>query len=108
MPPADIQAEIESDYARLLVRGAPLVRDARGLISAPVETYLNGFHSPSMRYAVRQAFQHLEADPTTAKHSRTENALRLARELAVLAESLNQVAAGIRQRASLDSAAYTP
>jgi hypothetical protein len=108
MPPTDIQAEIESDYARIQARGAPLVRDARGLISAPVETYLNGFHSPSMRYAVRQAFQHLEADPAAAKHSRTENALQLARELTVLAESLGQVAAGIRQRASLESAAYTP
>lgn len=102
----DIHAEFQSSAKLRVVtngRGATVIPDVRSLLGSPVESYINGFQRPALRSAIREAFQQLAEDPEAAKHSRTENALRMARELSELSSAIRQIADGVRQRANTAS-----
>lgn len=107
MPQTDITADFQSS-TRLRVlthgRGATVIPDVRSLLGSPVESYINGFQRPALRGAIREAFHQLTDDPDAAKHSRTENALILARDLDELAAAIHQIAEGVRYRANTASA----
>lgn len=106
MPSADIPADFQSSHALRVVthaRGTTVIPDVRSLLGSPVESFINGFQRPALRGAIREAFYQLAEDPDAVKHSRTENALRLAKDLQEMSEQLARIAAGVRQRANTTS-----
>lgn len=106
MPQTDIKADFQSSaQLRVLThgRGATVIPDVRSLLGSPVESYINGFQRPALRGAIREAFQQLAEDADAAKHSRTENALKLARDLQEIATAIGQIADGVRYRANTAS-----
>lgn len=76
------------------------------LLNSSVETYLNGWTSPLMRAAIRDALLVLGRDPHAEKHSRTENGLALAKHLRHLSRSLDSIAAGVQERSSQETKTF--
>lgn len=76
------------------------------LLSSRVESYLNGWTSPLLRSAIREALHELGRDPHAEKHSRTENGLALAKHLRQLSRTLDSIATGVQERSSQETRAH--
>lgn len=101
MPDIDPHIDTQSDDGR---PRKPMVNATTAhLFNSRVEIYLNGWTSPVIRAAVRAALEELGRDAHAEKHSRTENALKLARHLRQISVMLDNVAAGVQERASQET-----
>jgi len=110
--PDDIDPIVDTCTDDGIVRSRPQNQVVNGqvahLLSSRVESYLNGWTSPLLRAAIREALKELGRDPHAAKHSRTENGLALAKHLRRLSQMLDSVAAGVQERTSQETHAYVP
>lgn len=86
-------------------RRQPIVGEAtQNLVSASVETYLNGWSKRSIREAIREAFEMLESDSKVSKETRTDNARKLALHLHEIATQIDRVSKGVSDRAAQSTA----